>query len=205
MRLLLISTFLLGYLLLVFGVRTWLHWRSTGSTGFRGISGKPGSAEWWGGVLFVLALALCVAAPVLCYTALDPLLWRPTIATDAIGAIAALAGAAGTSWAQSAMGRSWRIGVRETDETELVLHGPFRLVRNPIFSFMMLAAGGLVLLFPARASLASFVCLVLAVELQVRRVEEPYLRRKHGEAFARYCRSVGRFVPGLGRDTGLRP
>src|SRR5262245_6886356 len=46
MRLVLISVFLLGYLIFAFGVRTWLHWRSTGSTGFRGISGKPGSAEW---------------------------------------------------------------------------------------------------------------------------------------------------------------
>src|SRR5690606_14337890 len=47
---------LVVYLALGFGLRSWLQWRYTGSTGFRGISGAPGSAEWWGGVLFIAAL-----------------------------------------------------------------------------------------------------------------------------------------------------
>ena len=50
---------------LAFGVRTWAHWRRTGSTGFRGISGRPGSLPWWGGVLFPAAVVTGLAAPVL--------------------------------------------------------------------------------------------------------------------------------------------
>jgi hypothetical protein len=37
-------------LVLAFGLRTWVHWRATGTTGFRGISGRRGSVAWWGGV-----------------------------------------------------------------------------------------------------------------------------------------------------------
>jgi protein-S-isoprenylcysteine O-methyltransferase Ste14 len=37
------------------------------------------------------------------------------------------------------------------------------------------------------------------VELQVRAVEEPYLRLVHGEAYAIYAANTGRFVPGIGR------
>ena len=55
---------LVVYLALGFGLRSWLQWRYTGSTGFRGISGAPGSAEWWGGVLFIAALLALLLAPV---------------------------------------------------------------------------------------------------------------------------------------------
>ena len=51
------------------------------------------------------------------------------------------------------------------------------------------------ILFPLPA-----LCLVVgAVEVQVRRVEEPHLQALHGDAYRAYCRSVGRFVPRLGR------
>ena len=53
------------YLALAFGARTILQLRRTGSTGFKGVSGRLGSAEWLGGVLFAVALGLGLAAPVL--------------------------------------------------------------------------------------------------------------------------------------------
>jgi hypothetical protein len=53
------------YLALAFGGRTLVQLRRTGSTGFKGISGYPLSAEWTGGVLFVVAFLLGFAAPVL--------------------------------------------------------------------------------------------------------------------------------------------
>ena len=55
----------LCYLGLAFVLRSVLQWRRTGSTGFRGISGPPGSAEWVGGLLFAAALVLRLAAPIL--------------------------------------------------------------------------------------------------------------------------------------------
>ncbi len=41
--------------------------------------------------------------------------------------------------------------------------------------------------------------LVATMQYQVRRIEEPCLRRVHGAEYARYTTRVGRFVPGLGR------
>jgi protein-S-isoprenylcysteine O-methyltransferase Ste14 len=43
------------------------------------------------------------------------------------------------------------------------------------------------------------VALVVALELQVRVVEEPYLLRTQDEPYAAYASRVGRFVPGVGR------
>ncbi len=191
---------LLVYVACAFGVRSWIHWRATGSTGFLGVSGVPGSLEWCGGVLFAVGIALGLAAPVAAHVGMVPTWFSqrpPLLDLLAVGLVAA--GMAGTLWAQACMGASWRIGVAPTERTELVSKGPFRWVRNPIFSFMLVTAAGFTLLLPNVLSLASLTSLFAAVQIQVRFAEEPYLRRTHGEAYVDYCRHVGRFLPGIGR------
>lgn len=183
---------------IAFGLRTWQHLRSTGSTGFRGVSGRPGSVEWLGGVLFAAGIALSLAAAVGEAAGWVPPLWEPGSAGVALGAIITLAGIAATYLAQVSMGDAWRIGVREDERTQLVAEGAFAVVRNPIFSCMLVTAAGLVVLMPNWLSVASFAALLVAVELQVRFVEEPYLLRTHGQRYRDYASRVGRFVPGLG-------
>lgn len=187
-------------LLLAFGVRTWSHLRATGSTGFRGISGRPGSAGWWGGILFAVALALGLAAPILALTGLlppPPLLLHPT--ATVVGLLVAVAGLALTLVAQSGMGLSWRIGVDESERTELVQTGIFRTVRNPIFTGMATVSAGMLLMVPTIASAAGLVCLITAVQIQVRVTEEPYLARMHGQPYATYRAHTSRFLPKLTR------
>lgn len=182
-----------AYLALAFGLRTLIQLRRTGSTGFVGLRGHVGSAEWLGGVLFAAAILLGFAAPALALAGI----------ADAggtwVGAALAAAGIALTLYAQVAMGSSWRIGVDPQERTELVTGGPFAIVRNPIFAAMLPTSLGLVLLVPSAVAIAGFVALFVALELQTRAVEEPYLLRTHGEAYASYARRVGRFLPGVGR------
>jgi protein-S-isoprenylcysteine O-methyltransferase Ste14 len=188
------------YGLLAIGLRVTIHHRRTGSWGVSGISGSAGSIEWLGGVLFTAAIVLAVAAPVLAANdrleAIDAIDGR---LGHVIGFALFALGAAGTVGAQAAMGRSWRIGVDEQARTELVTGGPFTLVRNPIYSAMIPAAAGIALLVPSVVAIAAVVLLVVALELQVRAVEEPYLLRVHGDAYRSYASRVGRFVPRLGR------
>ena len=191
------------YLLLAFGLRTLVQVRRTGSTGFHGLGGRPGSAEWLAGVGFAVALVLGLAAPVLALAGVvAPIGALDTTPLHVTGAILSVAGIAATLWAQLAMGTSWRIGVDPDERTALVTDGPFALVRNPIFSAMIPTALGLTLLVPSVVAIAGLAGLVVALELQVRVVEEPYLLRTHGETYAGYARRVGRFVPGLGRLRG---
>lgn len=181
-----------------FGLRTWQHQHATGSTGFRGISGRPGSVEWLGGVLFAAGIALSLAAAVGEAAGWVTPLWEPELVGVLLGTVITIGGIAATYLAQVSMGKSWRIGVREDERTELVAQGPFAVVRNPIFSCMLVTAAGLVVLMPNWLSVASFAALLVAVELQVRFVEEPYLLRTHGQRYRDYASRVGRFVPGLG-------
>lgn len=188
------------YLALAFGIRTLVHLRRTGSTGFSGISGRPGSAEWIGGVLFVVALVAGVAAPILQLAGvLDPIGPLNGEMGHAAGLGLFGGGLVTTLVAQFAMGDSWRIGVDEGERTELVTTGPFSSVRNPIFAGMIPVGIGLALLAPNVVAIVAVVALVAALEIQTRLVEEPYLLRAHGEAYRQYAARVGRFFPLVGR------
>lgn len=192
---------LVGYsvfLALAFGLRAVIHLRRTGTTGYVGVQGAFPSTEWWAGVMFVVAVVGGVLAPVAQLAGLvGP--WSAAPAAHALGLVLSTLGIAGTLWAQFAMGDSWRIGVDPAARTELVSAGPFRRVRNPIFSCMVLASTGLVLLAPNVLAFVSLAALLVALELQVRIVEEPYLLRTHGRTYREYAATAGRFVPGIGR------
>ena len=200
----------LVYLALAFGLRTVVQVRRTGSTGFHGLGGRPGSAEWLAGVGFAVALVLGFSAPVLALLDIvEPIEALNGHGGHAVGTVLAVAGIAATLYAQIAMGTSWRIGVDPGERTELVTTGPFALVRNPIFSAMLPTALGLALVLPSWPAIAGLVGLVVALELQVRVVEEPYLLRTHGAAYAEWASRTGRFVPGVGRlrvtSAGTKP
>lgn len=189
-----------AYLALAFGLRTLIQLRRTGSSGFHGLGGRPGSAEWIAGVGFTVALLLGAAAPVLALLdVVEPIDSLNTSAVHAAGLVVSIVGIGATFYAQVAMGTSWRIGVDPAERTELVTKGPFALVRNPIFAAMLPTALGLTLLVPSWVAIAGLAGLIIALELQVRVVEEPYLRRAHGNAYAKYASHVGRFFPGVGR------
>jgi protein-S-isoprenylcysteine O-methyltransferase Ste14 len=185
------------YLALAFGLRGWLQWRRTGDHGFRFGAFAAAPAERAGGMLFVLALALGLAGPVLELT--ETLHAFEALRAPVLGALLALAGIAGTLHAQLEMGASWRVGVDPSERTALRTDGPFRWVRNPIYTWMLLTAAGLALLVPNAASLGGLLVLAAGLELQVRLVEEPYLRRVHGASYADWAARTGRFVPGVGR------
>jgi protein-S-isoprenylcysteine O-methyltransferase Ste14 len=165
----------------------------------RGLS-RSHPIEVVAGLAFVLALLIGFAAPIGDLAGLA----RISVLDDTIVVVPGLAlaslGVLLTFLAQLSMGDSWRIGVDPGERTALVCDGAFRIVRNPIFSAMLVTAVGFVLMVPNVLAIAGIVSFVVALEAQVRGVEEPYLRSVHGDAYVRYAAAVGRFVPGLGRS-----
>ncbi|MFV8051880.1 methyltransferase family protein [Mycobacterium sp. 48b] len=183
-----------------FGWRSWVQYRRTGSTGFRGMNGQPGSLEWLAGAGFIVAIIVGVSAPVAqLFGLLTPIPVLQTPWIQAFGTVLAVAGIAATVYAQLDMGESWRIGVDPSETTALVRNGVFGAVRNPIFTAMLVFAAGITLMTPNPIALLGFIVVLATIELQVRIVEEPYLLRTHGQAYRDYCAGVGRFLPGIGR------
>lgn len=161
-------------------------------SGWRGISGAPGSVAWWAGILLAVSVVVLGLVPLLApaETTVSP--WR--VATSGLGFGLGLIF---TLRAQLAMGRSWRIGVRQGEQTELCTDGPFAWCRNPVFTAMLATIGALVVCLPWL--LVPWALMLVALELQVRVVEEPHLLSTHGDSYRAYARATGRFLPGLGR------
>jgi protein-S-isoprenylcysteine O-methyltransferase Ste14 len=182
------------WFLVAFALRIAVQRRLTGDSGVRAHAGPIGSLAWWARVTFVAAVVLVAVGPLTAAGNGHP---GPV---NVIGLAVALAGIAATFVAQLRMGTSWRIGVDPGEQTDLVTTGMFAAVRNPIFTTMALTAVGLTAMVPTAIGGAGLALTVVAVELQVRAVEEPYLRATHGPAYRRYEARVGRFVPAIGRS-----
>jgi protein-S-isoprenylcysteine O-methyltransferase Ste14 len=80
---------------------------------------------------------------------------------------------------------------------KLVVEGPYRVVRNPMYCAVALVIVGEAAMFRSVALLELAVCLFAAAALFVSLYEEPALRRKFGAEYDEYCRRVPRWAPRL--------
>jgi len=189
------------WLVLVVGLRGYLHHRRTGRVAVPPRA-APGSPQMWARLASSLGLILAFAAPIADLLGMDRMdaLDQPPI--QFVGAVIAVAGIVGAMVSQAAMGDAWRPDVTPGDRTDLVTDGPFRLVRNPVLASTAATAIGLALLVPNVLALAMLACFLLGIQIQVHVVEEPLLLRVHGDAYRRYAARTGRYLPFIGR---LRP
>jgi len=101
------------------------------------------------------------------------------------------------NWSARRLGKQWSLGARLVENHVLIEDGPYRFVRNPIYTgmFGMLIATGL--------ATALWISLLVGVALfaigtGIRiRIEERLLREEFGERFDDYVRRVWALIPGI--------
>ena len=192
-------TMYVSFFAVAFGWRTWLQYRRTGDHGFRGFSGRRGSVEWFVGFFLAVGVTLTGAAAVAELVDLvEPIAAMDRPWLNRMGLLLAFLGCVVTIVAQLQMRDSWRVGVDSREATPLVTVGLFGMVRNPIYSAVLLATAGFLLMVPNVLSAVAFGILLVGLQVQVRRVEEPHLTRARGETYLAYARTVGRFLPRVG-------
>ena len=96
---------------------------------------------------------------------------------------------------QYQMGSAWRIGVDANEKTALVTDGLFKHVRNPIYTGLFIGSMGLWLVSPSILLMLGLLGLYVAVELFVRKVEEPYLLEQFGVEYNEWYHSTPRYFP----------
>jgi protein-S-isoprenylcysteine O-methyltransferase Ste14 len=79
----------------------------------------------------------------------------------------------------------------------LVILGPYRFVRNPMYLGAALALAGAALVYHSFALLAYAFAFLVCFHLLVLFYEEPHLRRTFGLSYAGYCHRVHRWWPSL--------
>ena len=77
----------------------------------------------------------------------------------------------------------------------LVVVGPYRYVRNPMYLGAGLAVFGSALVYESYAVLAYLAIAAVIVSIFVVGYEEPTLRRAFGQEYVEYCRRVHRWRP----------
>jgi protein-S-isoprenylcysteine O-methyltransferase Ste14 len=96
-------------------------------------------------------------------------------------------------WARLNIGRNWGTPMSKKDEPELVTSGPYRLVRHPIYSGILVAGAGTAVAL----SWTWLVAIALAAVYfgYSATVEERYLTEQFPDAYPMYKRSTKMLVP----------
>lgn len=96
-------------------------------------------------------------------------------------------------WARRHLGRNWGTPMSQKDDPELVTSGPYRLVRHPIYSGILIASVGTAVAL----SWSWMIAVVLAGVYFVysATVEEHYLAGQFSSTYPAYKRSTKMLVP----------
>lgn len=112
------------------------------------------------------------------------------------GLLLAIAGITRACRARFLLGRNWSSEVQIKQDHELIQAGPYRHVRHPIYSGLLLALLGTAIhIGEWRALLA--LAIVAASFCYKLRHEERWLRERFGESYAAYQRRTRALIPGL--------
>jgi protein-S-isoprenylcysteine O-methyltransferase Ste14 len=115
--------------------------------------------------------------------------------TLALGVAIVLAGVALRAWAILTLGRYFRREVTIEPNQKLVRRGPYRRLRHPSYSGILLGCFGLGLAFGSWASAAVALLIVFAGMLPRIHVEEHALARAFGKDYADYASATARLLP----------
>lgn len=147
----------------------------------------------WAPVIVIWIVHPILAAfGVAAHPALVPIWFLPWL--SGLGAAAVVVGLVITRRCWKRMGKSWRMGIKPGEKTQLVFDGLFGYVRHPIYA---LSAG---MMFATMVALSTPLMLVagtlhIGLLLWESAREEKHLVATHGDDYIAYRRHVGRIVP----------
>jgi protein-S-isoprenylcysteine O-methyltransferase Ste14 len=121
-------------------------------------------------------------------------LWTPTPLSKWLAATIVLFGLWVCLWARLVLGGNWSGAVTLKKDHELIERGPYRHVRHPIYSGLLLMAFGTAILH-GRASEFVFCGLILLGFWFKLRAEEEMLTRHFPDAYPQYRRRVKALIP----------
>lgn len=166
----------------------WLYWFVAAFSMKRGR--VPWSHELGIRAVILVVVIVLVRSGVFGDRALNTDLWR-----GGVGLTLCAVGLGFAIWARVHIGRNWGTPMTQKNDPELVTSGPYRLVRHPIYSGLLLAVVGTALalswVWLAAAVLAGIYFVYSAT------VEERYMTEQFPDAYPQYRLSTKMLVPFL--------
>jgi protein-S-isoprenylcysteine O-methyltransferase Ste14 len=149
------------------------------------------------GTRFIVALAvyLGIAAPLAIAKVPRLRAYANNWWTLGLGVVIVLAGAVLRDWAIVSLGRYFRRTVTIEPGQRIVRRGPYRVLRHPSYTGMLLIFAGFGLAFGSWVSAAVALLIVFVGVLPRIRVEEAALARAFGADYTDYANSTARVLP----------
>jgi len=125
---------------------------------------------------------------------IKPLPAIPILVCSIAGLTFTAIGIAVTLWSMDLFRRAHTSLIPIRPTTALVMEGPYRFSRNPMYLGLLSMYFGLALLMDLLWSAILMPLVILAVYFLIIRKEEQYLERKFGEEYAEYKSVVRRWI-----------
>jgi len=123
-------------------------------------------------------------------------LFRPSTISAALGVALTAAGIGFAVWARLYLGGNWSGAVTVKVGHELVRTGPYRFVRHPIYTGLILALLGTALQRAQVRGLIAIVLLYVGFKMKSK-IEERAMISTFGPAYDEYSRRTGAIIPKL--------
>ena len=114
----------------------------------------------------------------------------------ALGVAVTAAGIGLAIWARRILGRNWSAAVTIKRSHELILSGPYTLIRHPIYSGVSLALFGTALVIGEWKALLALAIILVSWFWKAQR-EEKLLAQEFGASYEAHRERTGMFVPRL--------
>jgi len=154
------------------------------------------SGRWRGGFLLITAVSILVARLTRGTGAawvVHPL-WPHMLAIALVGDALAFAGLVLMLWARFTLGRNWSASVVLKHEHELIVRGPYRLVRHPIYSGGILMMLGWVVWSGLVVSVIAWLFTIILFWFKAGE-EERLLTEHFGNSYRDYKSRVKGLIP----------
>jgi protein-S-isoprenylcysteine O-methyltransferase Ste14 len=117
-----------------------------------------------------------------------------TTALAVSGVVLTAAGVAFAMWSRFVLGENWSSAVSIRKNHELIRMGPYRTMRHPIYTGMLMGLLGTALVVGEVRGLLALVILWLGFYRKARK-EEAFLTREFGAKFEAHAQHTGMFLP----------
>lgn len=154
----------------------------------------PRLVKYW--LPLVIAIALIGPGDWFGSSWLHARMYPASAAIAVLGALLTLLGVAFACWARYVLGRNWSSVVQVKQDHELIQSGPYRWVRHPIYTGLLLAFFGTAM---AIGEWRGAICVaIVAVSFWFKlKLEERWMRENFGVAYESYMQRTKALIPGL--------
>jgi protein-S-isoprenylcysteine O-methyltransferase Ste14 len=183
----------------IFFPAAWIAWVIYWIVASRGVKANVRRESILSRALYVVPLWTCFALLAL------PGVWPPMLRDrmlptgmwqvfSGVGAALVAAGLLLTVWARVQLGRNWSDVVTIKKDHDLVTAGPYRTVRHPIYSGLLLAVIGVAIAIGEWRGAAAVAVITWAFCWKLR-VEERFMREQFGRQYEDYSGRVSALIP----------